>query len=334
MKPNPYVLNLSRLLAVTIVFVGTLRIMADAEDQIKKSFGVSAGGKLVIESDRGSIEVKTADTDKVDVEIQRKVTRGSREKAEEILRDHTIDFSQQGSEVRIHAEMSRSLSWNLWGGLNFQVRYLITVPRKFNLDLKTGGGAIAAAEVEGEARVATSGGSLNLKKIQGPVVGRTSGGAITLEGCGQNADVQTSGGSINVSEVKGTLLACTSGGPIGIRGVQGDVDAKTSGGSINVDEIGGKIDARTSGGSVTVKLKEQPKNDCHLGTSGGSIDASIAGNLELNIDARTSGGRVSSDLPVTVQGELKKSSLQGKLNGGGPLLQLHTSGGSIHIRKL
>jgi len=53
------------------------------------------------------------------------------------------------------------------------------------------------------------------------------------------------------------------------------------------------------------------------------------------VDARTSAGRVSTDFPVVavIQGEQKKNELRGKINGGGPLITAHTSGGSVHIRK-
>jgi len=40
-----------------------------------------------------------------------------------------------------------------------------------------------------------------------------------------------------------------------------------------------------------------------------------------------------SDLPATVQGELHRSSLKGKINGGGPSMHLRTSAGNIHIKK-
>jgi hypothetical protein len=55
----------------------------------------------------------------------------------------------------------------------------------------------------------------------------------------------------------------------------------------------------------------------------------------VDVDASTSGGRVSSDLPVvtTVQGEQKKNELRGKINGGGPLVKAHTSGGNVRIEK-
>jgi hypothetical protein len=51
------------------------------------------------------------------------------------------------------------------------------------------------------------------------------------------------------------------------------------------------------------------------------------------VDAKTSGGKVVTEFPVIVQGELKKSVLVGKINGGGPELLLRTSGGNIKLYK-
>ena len=91
---------------------------------------------------------------------------------------------------------------------------------------------------------------------------------------------------------------------------------------------------RTSGGSVSARLAKQPEGDCALRTSGGSIEVQLAEKVAVNLDASTSGGRVITDIPVTVQGELKRTALKSKINGGGPALYLHTSGGNVHIRRL
>ena len=44
---------------------------------------------------------------------------------------------------------------------------------------------------------------------------------------------------------------------------------------------------------------------------------------------------MASDLPVTTvtQGDVKKNELRGKINGGGPLITAHTSGGSVRLEK-
>ncbi len=93
------------------------------------------------------------------------------------------------------------------------------------------------------------------------------------------------------------------------------------------------MDASTSGGSISARLSRQPRSDSKLSTSGGGITIHVAPNVALDIDAHTSGGDVASDVPVTLLGRQNDSSLNGKLNGGGPKLVLRSSGGDIRLQK-
>lgn len=147
-----------------------------------------------------------------------------------------------------------------------------------------------------------------------------------------NLEMHTSGGSIDIEDLVGNVDAHTSGGSIDVGNITGDVKLKTSGGSIETDRIMGEIDAHTSGGSIRVTIAKQPTKDAELTTSGGSINAYIQEDIGLNIDASTSGGRVRSDFEVN--GRVKKQSIRGEINGGGPTLELRTSGGSVSIKEL
>jgi DUF4097 and DUF4098 domain-containing protein YvlB len=147
-----------------------------------------------------------------------------------------------------------------------------------------------------------------------------------------SVDLKTGGGSINLSDLKGTVEANTSGGSITLGRIQGDVDVQTSGGAIRVDEVAGNIDAYTSGGSINAKISKQPSYDCRLRTSGGSVTVYLAPQIAVDLEASTSGGRVNSEFDV--DGLVKKQKIRGKINGGGPKLELKTSGGSVRIKSL
>lgn len=146
-----------------------------------------------------------------------------------------------------------------------------------------------------------------------------------------NVDVKTGGGSIEISDLNGVVEARTSGGSISLGKINGDVDVKTSGGSIRVDDVVGNIDAHTSGGSIRATISKQPTQDSKLTTSGGSITAYLAEGIAVDLNASTSGGRVKSEFDVV--GKVKKTSIKGEINGGGPDLYLRTSGGSVKIKK-
>jgi len=108
----------------------------------------------------------------------------------------------------------------------------------------------------------------------------------------------------------------------------------TSGGSISIGEAHGAIDASTSGGSIQARLAQRPGGDSTLKTSGGGITLTVASNVAIDVDAHTSGGDIETDVPVTLLGKQSESTLNGKLNGGGPRVVLRTSGGDIRLRKM
>jgi len=314
-------LNKIGRLAVGMVVIGCTVLAAetgraDLRDRIERSFTVAPGGWLTLETDKGSIEVLTSPHPRVDVHIDLHADVSEQKKAERILNQFVIDISQIEKGVRIDAGFtSDDAVFRYRDGKHLKVRFVITVPRQYNLNLKTSGGGIDVSDLKGEVECRTSGGSLRFGNIDGVLNAKTSGGSIQLGGCTDRTDVHTSGGSIRIEK---------AGGP---------VKAQTSGGSIQVDEVLAAIDARTSGGSIEAYISRQPAAACSLKTSGGSINVYLAHDVGLDIDAGTSGGSVSTDFPVTVAGELKRSALKGKINAGGPAMVLRTSGGNIRLLK-
>ncbi len=316
------------------VFVLTTIVFADVEYRDKKVFTVKSGGSLTIESERGSIDVKSWNKEVVEIEIYKKADTFTDSEAEKILEDFEINFDQSGSDVFVKARF-RTRSDNFGGsGRRLIVKYTVFVPQKYNVDLTTAGGSISIDDLEGKVISRTAGGSLHFGQIDGPVTGKTSGGSISLEGCVGDADIRTSGGSISIGQVNGRVDAHTSGGSIRIDQAKGNVVAKTSGGSVEVKEVMGDIDASTSGGSITASISKQPEGRCSLRTSGGSVNAYIAENIKVNLDASTSGGKVYVDFPVTIQGEISRTKLVSPINGGGPELILRTSGGNVNLKRL
>jgi len=308
----------SFLCVLIMTCIASMHLVADIEDTIHRSFNVAKGGKLTMDVDGASIEIITTKSDVVKVRVVRKAKTSSKSRADRIFDDYKIKFNQSGNDVFIetnHKRRKRGLfSW--FRDRKIRVRFTITLPEKYHLDLYTSGGRISVNDIEGNIKVRTSGGRLNFENVKGKLWGKTSGGSIGLKDCTGPVEVKTSGGSISIGRVSG------------------EVKAHTSGGGISVEEVMGTINATTSGGSVSAYISQQPKADCSLRTSGGTIKVKLAEGLRMNIDAKTSGGRVRTEFPVTVKGEISKKRLQAKINGGGPELYLRTSGGGIKIHKI
>ncbi len=331
-------MHIRQLFQITglLAFAGlvmTIPAQADIKRTVTKSYQVSPGGWLRIDADLGTIQVNSSTNDEVEITLLEVMNTNSEKEADRILKDLHLAFTQQGSEIRVTARYDRSGLFN-WCGRRLKLRFTATVPARFNVDLHTSGGSISVGDLEGEVLTKTSGGSLNFGKIIGPVKAKTSGGSIKLAECRGDADLVTSGGSISINSVDGAVAANTSGGGISLGSATGRARLSTSGGSISVDQLQGAIEASTSGGGITVGIAVQPRQPCRLSTSGGSIKVSLASHLRLDINASTSGGRVHSDFDLLVRGGMRNSSLQGKLNGGGPELYLRTSGGNITLAKM
>jgi hypothetical protein len=339
-----------RYSVLAIALAGTLSLFADTENQVRRSIPVNSPGRLVLGADWGAISVQPGTTRFAEVEVYFRGHPRSRAEFDRMLRDFTLDVSQAGTEVRVNGRFKdgwrTTFGGSFWDWFNHapchdgkcleytwlrQMEYRVSLPREFSVDLSTSGGSISVGDLKGEVSARTSGGSLSFGRIEGPVDGRTSGGSISLAGGKGKAVVHTSGGAIRIEDVAGEVDASTSGGSIQIQRASGRVSAHTSGGSISVRETTGAVDASTSGGSVSASLSAQPKEASRLSTSGGSIQIELAASVHVDVDASTSGGSVSSDFPVPTSED--RRSLRAAINGGGPLLYLHTSGGGIHIGK-
>ena len=319
--------NQAVLLALGFLAFSALTAAAE-QDVITRTFPVKAGGKLIMNVDRGAIHITTSDSDHVDVRIKQELKHSSDAEARKLIEQHKIELSSTDNEVKIEVPDSHEFHELKFNRL--RVDYTIAIPARFDLDIKTAGGDIDVGDLEGKAEVRTSGGNVVLGDIKGPVKARTSGGRIAVAKCESDADVKTSGGDLRLGQIKGNLVAHTSGGRITIEKTTGSVRATTSGGDIRIEDAHGAVTAHTSGGNVSAQLNAQPAEDCSLKTSGGKVEVVLASNLALDVDAHTSGGTVSSDFPGTLNRH--KTSLTARLNGGGTALALETSGGNVSIR--
>ena len=164
-------------------------------------------------------------------------------------------------------------------------------------------------------RIITSNGSIRVDEINGPV------------------HVHSSNGSLNLSHIHGSVDAETSNSAIDVTELTGNAVLRTDNGHIHADHVNGLVEATSSNGAITLAFDTAPKNDVHVETSNSSIEISMPANSPARIRANTSNGSISSDFDVAGKDPDSKTHLGGSVNGGGPLLDLNTSNGSIKIVK-
>jgi Putative adhesin len=321
-------------LALTLVSVAAF---AATEENLNKTFSATASGTLVVEVNVGTIDVTTNSTEEVAVAVWRKVSRKNKAEEAEYLSEHPVEFSQDGNTISVRCRRSdeQQRGWFNWGGGNRnEAKYTIKVPAHFSTKLNTAGGGINVSDLTGDVKANTSGGGLKFARLHGPLNGNTSGGGIRVSDTEGEIKIGTSGGGIEVTGGSGSLKGNTSGGPVTVKAFSGPVSVSTSGGGITIENATGKVEGNTSGGGINVTLASKVTDGIKLSTSGGGVTLKVPEGAAFNLDASTSGGGVTCDLPVTVQGKIERNRLKGPVNGGGPEVSLHTSGGGIHVKKL
>ena len=299
---------LAAVAALATLTTSTSLSAADAERHEHKELSANSGGTLTLKAVVGTIEVKTHDQNVVTFDSVLKP--GRKRKSSELIDQIEFDYQTANGDVTISVRWKDDKQPR---NANLNGRHTLVIPAKYNVDLRTSGGNIVGEEIDGRVAAHTSGGEIQFGNVNGELKAHTSGGNITLNGVHGNADINTSGGNITLGKV------------------QGDVLARTSGGNIKLGSVTGNLKGSTSGGSITAELANQIANPLELSTSGGNISLAVPGDFKADLQASTSGGRVACELPL--DGRIKPSSMNGKVNGGGPKVTLHTSGGNIEVAK-
>jgi len=203
------------------------------------------------------------------------------------------------------------------------------------LDAETSNGRITVRDARGAVTLRTSFGAIDASNIPKGIKATNGNGAITLADIGGDTYAKTSFGGVLIERVNGNLTVENNNGSVTARNVKGDANVRTSFSGVTLDGVGGKIRVDNQNGGIAVTAS-RPTSGCRdilLKTSFSSIRVQIPEGLGYNLSAHTSFGRISSDLPVTSTGNVGGDTLNGTINGGGCVLQLNDTNGSIEITK-
>jgi hypothetical protein len=311
-------ISLLRLASTASVLALSVSVAAAAiERTVEKTFNVTGHGTLRVETQGGGIRVEPSSGSTVKVTAKQRIRANSDSEADELLKKLELTIEQEGNNVRVVSRYERKpsgWSWSSWPPVN--VDFVVTVPAKYSADLHTSGGSITVGDLAGPLNARTSGGSITLGKMGGEVEARTSGGSITLQEGSAPVELSTSGGNITVGRVAGTAKLSTSGG------------------NIRIDSASNMLRASTSGGNIRAAITGPLTEDSSITTSGGSVRVAVDKAAAFRLDASSSGGSVDADgLTLTLESASRdRNRLAGTVNGGGPTLKLRSSGGSVSVR--
>ncbi len=210
--------------------------------------------------------------------------------------------------------------------------------------LQTAGGGVTVKSVKGKLVVETGGGGIAIGAVGGPVTVSTQGGGIAVDECGGTLHAETQGGGIAIGSANGAVVLSSQGGSIHLNGAKGPVRAETMGGGMKLLNLTHGVNAETMAGSIIAQFVggRDTFTASSLETSNGDVIIYIPAGLGVNLEAEielADGHAIHTDFSevrVTSEGGPygpKQISAVGAINGGGPLLKVHTTLGSITIQR-
>ncbi|BCY16192.1 hypothetical protein hrd7_00410 [Leptolinea sp. HRD-7] len=208
-----------------------------------------------------------------------------------------------------------------------------------------------------QVSVSSNNGEVSFTRVEsnGPIILTNEFGEINLrETWGESLDVVSKNGSVNLKEtrINNSLTVKNDFGDILLDNVfPQTLNLQNKNGSIVLKQVSGIITASTEFGSIEINNGQ----DCGLNLSSrngsityegslgagpyeltsdfGSISLKLPSDSALTVDLKTEFGDINNAFEITTEGKIKGHHLEGKINGGGAILNIDVKNGSINLEK-
>jgi DUF4097 and DUF4098 domain-containing protein YvlB len=297
------------------------------EGSFERTLNVSGAVDLDVTTGSGNIVVRNVNSSTVRVRGLIRARDDWKLKAEEKVRylESHPPIEQTGNVIRIGRIENRDYSQNV------SISYELDVPADTRLKAKSGSGNVTAGGLNGPIDLSSGSGNVKASSVGGEVHAETGSGNIDIDSVRGGAQVNTGSGNIQALGIGGALKARTGSGSVKVeQAAPGDVDAEAGSGEIIVSGVRGALRAHTGSGGIDVGGDPSGLWSLHAGS--GSVKIRLKPNAAFDLNAHTSSGRVTLDHPVTVTGTISPKDLKGKVRGGGPLIEVTTGSGDVHIQ--
>ena len=244
----------------------------------------------------GGVEVHAWDRAEVVIEVEK---RGSDKEAVSRIQ---VLAEQKGTRIQIETRHpgGRKVFVGFGSFRSPSARIIANVPRKTNLMVRSGDGALVVERVQGRI------------------------------------ELRTNDGSIRAVETAGELLAESGDGGIQLDEVSGKVEARTSDGTVRLTGTPSVLHARSGDGSIVIRIRPGTvmSEDWMVATNDGSVSIELPDRFDADIDADPgSDGRAHSDLTLinSTGGTRENRKLRGRLGEGGHVFIVRTGDGRIRF---
>jgi DUF4097 and DUF4098 domain-containing protein YvlB len=328
---RPFLLPIAALLILSGVS-GCVAGFPAVEGEFERTLNTTGPVTLEVSTGSGTIEVKAGAPGVVKIRGQIKARDGRGATADEKVRylQSNPPIEQNRDVIRVGRIEDDSYRNNV------SISYVLEAPADTRLTASTGSGSLRINGLRGRVDGSTGSGSIDISNVGDEVNARTGSGSIQVYSANGRIDMSTGSGSIKAEGIAGSIKASAGSGGITLkqvaveRGAPPDVEARTGSGGIDVSGVFGSLRAMTGSGSI--RASGNPMGSWSVQTSSGNVSIEMTPAAAFDLYARTGSGRINTDLSVEVKGSMGRNELRGKVRGGGNLVEVRTSSGSISIR--
>lgn len=305
-----------RVLVLLLLMPVLSAVAAGLERTVEKEFQAGTHPTLHLEICQGPVRIETATDGHIHFLMRESIEAASETAADEAQKELLVDFRQEAGDVRASVRFRRSVRWAWESWPPVALACTIRVPRTCNLDLVLHDGDLTVGALDGRVSVRTDSGAIFTGEMAGP---------LTLE---------SRRGDVSVTACRGELMITAKSGNVTVGRVSGPTVISASGGLVEVQSVRGKLRIDADGADIRAGFAHPCLESAELRAAGGDVAAIFDLRDAFTLKARSSRfGQVSvKNLSLAVaSGKPGTSSVVGTLNGGGPLVEIESSGGNVRL---
>ncbi len=239
-------------------------------------------------------------------------------------------------------------------GLEIWADLVVRVPKGRALAIYQGVGPLDAEDLEGDLRVSTASGAVELRRLEGQVHIVTGAGHCDFEDLAGDVRLATGSGHVTIARAAGEVLDIDTGSghvdvkdlrfqSLGVDTGSGNVQLEAAAASrIQVDTGSGNVRARgveseavdidTGSGGVTLDLTKMTRGTYAVATGSGGIRLSVPDDFSALVEAETGNGQIDVDLDGVRFEHRERDYVEFQVGSGDSDVRLNTGSGSVRIR--
>jgi DUF4097 and DUF4098 domain-containing protein YvlB len=148
--------------------------LTSGQDEIRRSFKLTAGATVELRGINGSVEIETADSDDAEIRITR--TAASRDDLER----ERIVVEQTPERLSIYGQKGDGSRWDNFNGARVRNEVKLRLPRRIELTTKGINGPVKIGEVNGAVRLEGINGGVELAQSNGFTEATGINGGVSL----------------------------------------------------------------------------------------------------------------------------------------------------------